>query len=136
MFGRSHKRILRRAQDAWDAGHYAESVDLLEGTLPGLHPAYSATDALIIATLATYLYDLGQPARGLMLLHQVPLNGVRLTDVHLIALSARACCRAASGDISGAISDRDRIRAAKPGHLSLVLADSAIEKYGSAGPRP
>ena len=132
MFGGSHKQVLKRAQDAWDAGRHAESVSMLEDTLPGLHPAYSATDALIVATLATYVCDLGDPVRGLVLLHRVPLDGVRLTDVHLIALSARACCRAASGDIAGAIRDRETIQEAKPGHPSLALADAAIGRYGDS----
>jgi hypothetical protein len=72
---------------------------------------------------------LGDPQRGLALMSQVPLDGVRwLTDAHLICLASRCSCRAAVGDIEGARRDRDTIHAKNPEHLSLLLADAALSK--------
>jgi hypothetical protein len=131
MFGR-HARLLRRAQDAWDAGCYGGAVGLLEPLLPELHPSCSATDALVVATLATYWSDLGDPRRGLKLLERLPLDAPPATDVHMIGLASRACCRAAAGDLEGAARDRDVLRARDPGHPALVLANAALEGHRSA----
>jgi hypothetical protein len=54
---------------------------------------------------------MGDPARGLELLAQLPLDRPRLSDVALICLGARAACRAIAGDITGASADRATIHA-------------------------
>jgi hypothetical protein len=126
LFGRSHKAILGNAQDLWDAEQQLEAVGLLESVLPQLRPRTIATDALIVATLAVYSSDLGDPQKGLALMSQIPLDGTRLTDVHLICLASRCSCRAAAGDLEGARRDRDAIRAQNPHHPSLLLADAAL----------
>lgn len=123
---RRRGRVLRSAQDLWDAGREAEAVAQLETTVGSLRPGFIATDALIVATLATYVSELGNPQRGLALLAQVPLEGRRLTDVHLICLAARCCCLVATGDIGSAQRDRERIRIANSRHPALALADAAL----------
>ncbi len=127
LFGSSHRKTLSKAQDLWDDDRQQEAVALLESVLPRLRPKSVATDALIVATLAVYTSDLGDPQKGLTLLAQVPLDKVWLTDAHLICLASRCSCRAAAGDLSGARQDRDTIRAKNPHHPSLVLADSALK---------
>ena len=124
LFGPSHDA----AQDLWDEDRQEEAVALLEGVLPSLRPKTNVTDVLIIASLAVYASDRGEPQRGLVLLSQVPLDGVRLTDAHLICLAARCSCRAAAGDPEGARRDRDTIFAKDHHHLSLLLADSALQR--------
>lgn len=128
LFRRSHASTLRAAQDLWDDGRLQESVARLEAVLPRLRPRSMATDALIVATLATYISELGDPRRGLELLARLPLDGVKLTDVHLICLGARCCCRVAAGDLAGARRDRATIHAADPRHPALVLADSGLSR--------
>jgi hypothetical protein len=119
-------RLLGSAQDLRDAGRTAEAVALLETTVASLRPNSVATDALIVATLATYLSEIGNPQRGLDLLAQVSLDGGWLSDVHLVCLGARCCCLAAMGDLVGAQRDRERIRAANPAHPALALVDAAL----------
>lgn len=129
----SHAATLKSPQELWDAGRRQEAIHLLEADVGRLRPEWVATDAFIVATLATYLSDEGDPQRGLEFLRLVPLDGVRLTDVHLICLGARCACRAAAGDLRGAQRDRDTIRAANPSHPSLLLADAAL---GGVPPPP
>ncbi len=59
----THRATLRDAQDLWDAERYEEAVSLLRAVRPGLRPRSRATDALIVATLAVYVSDLGDPKR-------------------------------------------------------------------------
>ncbi len=131
LFGQSHRATLAKAQDLWDADRQEEAVALLEGVVPKLRPERGSTDALIIATLAVYSSDLGDPQRGLALLSRVPMDGGWLTDTHLICLASRSACRAAAGDLEGAQRDRDTIRDKNPNHPSLLVADSALSKYRS-----
>ncbi len=126
--GPGHDAVLREAQDLWDQDDQEEAVALLEGVLPSLRPKTNATDAVIIASLPVYTSDLGDPQRVLVLLSQVPVDGVRLTDAHLICLAARCSCRVAAGDLEGARCDRDTIHAKDPRNLSLLLADSALRQ--------
>lgn len=126
LFGGGHARVLRTAQDLWDAGRTAEAVARLEAVLRSLRPESVATDALIVATLATYVTELGDPQRGLALFAHIPLDGTRLTDVHLICLGARCSCLVAAGELAAARRDRERIYAANPRHPALVLADAAL----------
>lgn len=122
----TRKATLRQAQQLWDADHHGEAVALLEGELPYLHPKSSATDALIVATLAVYWSDLGNPHRGLGLLDELPLDASEMNDVLLLCLASRSSCRAAAGDLAGAQTDRDTIARTDPNHLSLVVAEMAL----------
>jgi hypothetical protein len=120
---RHHASTLRHAQDLWDLGCREEAVAGLELLVPKLQPRTVATDAAIIATLATYYAELGDPRRGLALLGQVPLDDARLTEIQLLCLGARCTCRAAAGDAVGARSDRERICSCDPKHPALAVAD-------------
>src|ERR1700686_140490 len=104
-----HARALRAAQNLWDRDRRAEAIATLDGEVPGLMPRLFSTDALIVATLATYLMQTGDPRRGLKLLEAVPLGERPRTDVQAICLSARCCCRAAAGNLAGAHDDRAAI---------------------------
>jgi len=128
LFGPSHSAILRSAQTCGMTT--ARKRRSPSGRrLAQFAPKTVATDALIIASLAVYSSDLGDPLRGLALLTQVPLDDVRrLTGVHLICLASRCSCRAAAGDLEGARRDRDVIRAKDPHHPALLLADSALNQ--------
>ena len=132
-----HAENLRHAQDLWDLGCEQEAVADLELMLPALQPKTVAVDAISIATLATYLAELGDPHRGLTLLSQIPLDGTRLTEVRLFCLGARCTCRAAAGDRVGAQHDRDTIRGCDPRHPALTLADMGLDRAGDeASPAP
>lgn len=130
LFGRNNARVLAQAQDLWDVGRQEEAVAELEAVLPRARPKSSATDAFIVASLATYVTDMGDPDRGLALFSHIPLDGVRLTDAHLICLGARSACRAAAGDLEGARGDRATIAAADSGHPALIMADLALATHG------
>lgn len=122
----SHSRALREAQNLWDRGRQAEAVGVLEAVQSDLWPRLFATDALIIATLAKYVCDSGDPRRAMKILESAPFDERPRTDVQAICLGTRACCRAAAGDLSGAQSDRTALHRAQPGHPALMAADSAI----------
>ena len=123
-----HARALRGAQNMWDRGRRSEAIGILEAEVPGLMPRLFSTDALIVATLATYLMECGDPRRGLKLLQTVPMGERPRTDIQAICLSARCCCRAAAGDLTGAHDDRAAIFRALPQHPSLLQADDAIRE--------
>ena len=123
-----HARALRAAQNLWDRGRRPEAMATLEDEVPGLLPRLFSTDALILATLATYCAECGDPKRGLRLLEAVPLGERPRTDVQTICMSARCCCRAASGDLTGAHDDRAAIFRATPQHPALLQADDAIRE--------
>jgi hypothetical protein len=123
-----HARALRAAQNLWDRGRRAEAIATLDDEVPGLMPRLFSTDALIVATLATYLMQTGDPRRGLKLLEAVPLGERPRTDIQAICLAARCCCRAAAGNLTGAHDDRAAIVRAMPQHPSLVQADDAIRE--------
>jgi hypothetical protein len=127
---RHHAQALRHAQDLWDLGCTQDAVAVLEAVQPRLHPKTVATDAMIVATLATYVSELGDAHRGVALLSQIPLDGTRLTEVHLICLGARCQCRAAAGDLEGALHDRATIYGCDPKHPALALADTALAGPG------
>ena len=129
LFAPSHGTALHRAQDLWETEQREQAVSLLRRALPTLHPKTNATDALIIATLAVYLSDLGRPREGLALIDRVPLDGVRLTQTHLIVLGARSSCKAAFGDLAGARRDRDTIFSMDPRHPALALTDASLERF-------
>lgn len=123
-----HARALRAAQNLWDRERRDEAIATLEEEVPGLMPRLFSTDALILATLATYLMQTGNPKRGLKLLEAVPLGERPRTDIQAICLSARCCCRAAAGNLTGAHDDRAAIFRAMPEHPALVQADDAIRE--------
>jgi hypothetical protein len=122
----SHAQALREAQNLWDRGRNAEAIGVLEAIQPDLWPRIFPSDALIVATLARYVCESGDPARGLKILETAPFDERPRTDVQAICLGTRSCCRAAAGDISGAQSDRAALHRAQPGHPALVQADTAI----------
>ena len=122
----SHARALREAQNLWDRGRNAEAIGVLEAVQSDLWPRIFASDALIIATLAKYVCESGDPGRGLKILEAAPFDERPRTDVQAICLGTRSCCRAAAGDLTGAQSDRAALHRAQPGHPALVPADSAI----------
>lgn len=123
----AHARALRSAQNLWERGRRSEAIAILEGVRPGLWPRVFSTDALILATLATYVTECGDPARGLDLLKAVPLIDRPRTDAQVICLGARCSARAAAGDVVGAREDRDAIFEAAPNHAALGLADAALQ---------
>ena len=127
-----HAQVLRHAQDLWDLGCKDEAVTQLETMLGSLHPKTVATDAIIVATLAMYCSEMGDPHRGVSLMSKVPLDGTRRTEVHLICLGARCSCRAAAGDLAGAARDRATIVACDPMHPALALADVAAADENKA----
>lgn len=122
----THARALREAQNLWDRGRQAEAIGLLDAVVPDLWPRMFATDALILATLAGYVSECGDPKRGLKLLEAVGLDERPRTDIQAICLGARCCCRAAAGDVSGAQNDRSLLFKAQPSHPALLPADEAI----------
>jgi hypothetical protein len=124
----AHARALREAQNLWDRSRHAEAIGVLEAVQSDLWPRMFATDALIVATLAKYVSDNGDPARGLKILEAAPFDQHPRTDVQAICLGTRACCRAAAGDLSGAQSDRAALHRAQPGHVALLPADDAIRE--------
>jgi hypothetical protein len=124
----AHARALREAQNLWDRGRHAEAIGLLEGIQSDLWPRMFTTDALIVATLARYVSDSGDPRRALQILTAAPFDQNPRTDVQAICLGTRACCRAAAGDLSGAQSDRAALHRAQPGHAALSPADDAIRE--------
>jgi hypothetical protein len=123
----SHARALREAQDLWDRGRQAEAIGVLEAVRSDLNPRIFASDALIIAGLAKYVSDSGDPARGLKILETAPFDEHPSTDAQATCLGTRSCCRAAVGDLNGAQSDRAALHRAQPGHPALLLADAAID---------
>jgi hypothetical protein len=123
-----HARALRTAQDLWDRGRNAEAIAVLEAVQPDLSPRIFATDTLILATLAKYVGDSGDPKRGLRILETLPFDEHPRTDVQAICLGTRSCCRAAAGDLSGAQSDRAALHRAQPEHPALQPADDAIRE--------
>jgi hypothetical protein len=121
-----HAIALRRAQLMWDADRCDEAIATLEAVRPGLMPEMFSTDAHILATLATFVMEGGDPKRALDLLQGVPIDERPKTDVQAYCLGARCRCRAATGDLSGAQSDRLALFKAKPTHEALLHADDAI----------
>jgi hypothetical protein len=126
MLDGSHARALREAQNLWDRGRQAEAIGALEAVQADLWPRLFTTDALIIATLARYVCEAGDPKRGMKILESAPFDDRPRTDVQAICLGVRACCRASAGDLMGAQSDRAALHRAQPGHPALGQADSAI----------
>ena len=124
----AHARALRSAQNLWDRGRTAEAIGMLESTRRHLWPRVFATDALILATLATYVTECGDPMRGQELLQAVPLNDRPRTDAQLICLGARCSARAAAGNLAGARADRDAIFEADSTHAALAVADAALRE--------
>lgn len=122
----AHAIALRKAQGMWEAGRRDEAIATLEAVRPGLSPDMFATDAHVLAMLATFVMEEGDPKRGLKLLESVPIEQRPRTDVQAFCLAARCRCKAAAGDLSGAQSDRAALYRAHPGHASVLHADDAI----------
>jgi hypothetical protein len=121
-------RSLRDAQELWDRGQKAEAIDVLQKVVPDLMPRLFATDALIIARLASYVMESGDPHRGLQLLETLPLAERPRSEIQATCLGVRCRCRAATGDLAGAHDDRAAIFRAHPSHPALLQADEAIRE--------
>jgi hypothetical protein len=124
----AHAIALRNARELWETGRRSEAIATLEAVAPGLSPGMFATDAHVLATLAIFVMEDGDPKRGLKLLEGVPIDLHPRTEVQAFCLAARCRCRAAAGDLSGAQNDRAALYKAQPGHSAVPHADDAIHK--------